>query len=229
MGVKKTRGDGDGYKAANRRKSRRGGKAPLSRKQAAAVKSLAKSVIHDTAEKMFVDTRSTITLSAVPSAINMSAISQGDTDNANRTGDKVQPDYLSVRYTIVGNTSSLNKWDGCRVIFFQWKQNVGDAGAPDPGDILADSDGWLSHYNKTRGGTFKILYDMRVAVTNAQANPDFVFKDEFTIPRKKLLPIEFNDGNTTGLNTLYMLPLVSSVDASRPSLEYEVRLGYTDI
>jgi len=152
----------------------------------------------------------------------------GTGDNANRIGDKISWNSLTIRGSIVG----ADDWNVVRIMLVQWKED--DQSDPITfGNVLEDTTRpWKSAYNHDYGFKFSVLYDRRFRVANNTAGQgnnlvNFMIRKK---PRGRFMArtIKYVGSTVYGRGKLFLMMVTDSTAGSHPSIDYYSRLSYTD-
>ncbi len=187
-----------------------------------------KTAINRRMEKKHVTTTASGTLvDATGDIIAVSGVAQATTAQTDilRVGDNICPYSLEARLNFRRN--SANGGDIIRVIFFKWKGDDGD-NAPTVADILGSTatvEHPLAHDSKA---LYVILSDHVLRLGNSDSSLNRVqYRKEF-YSKKLGEKISFDGGAVTGINQLYMLILGDRANPDDSSVDYNVRLYFTD-
>lgn len=213
------------YRRAQRyrkRRFRRRGRAPLTKRQVAAVSKIANRKISSRAEKKYYDRALTgQAYDWAGSIVSLTNIPQGDTD-VTRDGDQV---YLrSIRMSgdiVIGDTTNV-----ARLIIFQWYQDA----TPAYTDVLSSVyqgtvNAVNSPYHHDGRRQFRVLYDKRFVMDSDDGI--VLFDTGYLRPAKR--KINFNAGGTDGENEIFMLALSDSGAVSHPSFNFVCRTTFNDM
>ncbi len=221
---------GNETKTTNVRRRKRGGKAALSSKEAAAVRSIVDNKLAVQEELQYFDTQIDVTsgvdFSSVQT-IDLTDIQQGVAEEQ-RVGRIIQPKSLFLRYKI----KAVDATNDIRVIL--WRQDLNDAtiGAgltnileyANNGNV--DKDIYSPYKIGTKSVKFKILSDRNYALSLNTGDQNQV--EEMYFDLSKHPQVTFNEGFNTGANH-YQLSYVSDSGAvGHPTIKGWVRFRYTD-
>ena len=229
------------------RRNRRNGngkKKGLSRNQAKAVKQIIKSQIDTIAEEKYVDTvissGSADRNNWVPLAL-INGITQGDSDQAQRNGDRIRLKGLQFRYMITPGTDTMaGLSDGeniFRLIIFQWFRNT----TPTVSQVLQQASGTLGdvfsayHHDNMKAGLLSILLDRFHALSNRSSGSHTqpltaVHGKFFSNLKFQKKNIQFiAGGSAVDMGQIFVLCLSDSALTPNPQISYYSRVTYTDI
>lgn len=164
-------------------------------------------------------TASGTTITTAATLVNLTPISQGDTDT-NRNGDIVTFKSLFIRLSMTPNaTAGMNF---LRMIVVQDKASL--SAAPNIGAILEASTNYLSPISNDSGKRIKVILD-RTYTVDADGNGSQVDK----LYRKLNIRAEFDDAATIPqINSLYLV-LISDQVTNGPSVSYYSRVRFTSL
>lgn len=195
--------------------------APLNKRQKKQVKSLISKGKELNAYKV---TGSAVVFAATWTAVDLSAMPQGDGDSQ-RVGDDIRMKKLLLRFRVTHN--STNGGGALRIVVVQWRPNTLND-TFDSSKIFQTDDDVDSFPLWDNRHAYKILYDKSVATPNQVDNLKTILINKTLVGRKLgNKKISFNDGATTGSNKIHLLFIASN--ATNPdTLDYEARSIYTD-
>lgn len=198
----------------------------LTRKQRSQVKSVVNSAFKQRTETKYHNQLNVGSSPSYTGAISlMNDIAVG-TDDQTRVGDELYMKSISLNYNVtVSSTDSTNV---VRAIVFQWF----DDSTASLSSILQQT-GDLSavvspyHHDNMYGKKFKILYD-KVHLVNDASNPQSY--GSISITKIKRRKVHYTAGSSTPDNNRVYLAFISdSAAASHPSVNYYLRIRYTDM
>ncbi len=173
-------------------------------------------------ETKYVDTISSASLTTTPTVVYVSALAQG-TDVSNRVGDSIRIQGLSYAFTLYGNTASTGVTQ-VRVMLVRDLQNQG--ATPTTTDVITNLSAVAQpvYLQRTR---YNILYDESV----------LLFRETGPLVDMRKGSIAQNGhiryrGTTTAVTSaaegsLFLMAFSTAV-SNAPTLDYSVRLLYTD-
>lgn len=155
------------------------------------------------------------------SVFHLSALAEGDSDNA-RTGNSIMGKYLTVRYTCIKHASASAT--NVRMLIVRDNQQIADS-SPTIAQLLDTngSDYCLAPLNDDTVGRFQVLHDV-----SYQLDANRLFKtSKINLPIK--FHIRFNGNADTDIqrNGIYLL-VVTSEATNTPTFKFYSRLGFHD-
>lgn len=172
-----------------------------------------------TAEKKFFQvTGTSVAIDENGGVVNISDISQGDTD-ITRDGDQllVRSIELACSFVVADATNLM------RLLVVQWMPQ----GVPALSDVITSTGGplaCLAPYLHDTRYQFRVLYDKRVAVDTY--NPiKIIHKRLIRIPIRK---IQYVAGTNVGNNKIYAMFISDSAAVSHPTVNYQFKLNFSD-
>lgn len=154
---------------------------------------------------------------------HLSGLTQGDT-NETRTGNKIQPIYLSLRFTAEYDTVDAI----IRVIILQWRDTTG----PTASDVLhttGDEQIVNSPYLATSSSKYKILFDRNYHVDSV-GTPQISRKINLNLKSRKNVIRFSGSGVNDYLHNNLQILYCSNVDglATPPEMYFYSRVAYSD-
>lgn len=209
-----------------RRKSDKG-KKPLSLSQWKAVKRLTNRTLNSRLETKYhvqVNTASSPDWSGVDALMNDITVGTADTQ---RIGDEIDMKSVQLKYVVTrGDGTNV-----VRAILFQWF----DESTPTLADILRPASigsigGVVAHYHhdnlNAKPQKFQILYD-KTHLVNDVGYPTALGK--FSTSKFKHRRVQYSAASSNPVsNRLYLAFISDSAAAAHPSVNYSLRLRYTD-
>jgi len=152
----------------------------------------------------------------------VTGIVQGTAEDE-RIGDTIRVSALKMKgYIALGDTQ--NRF---RLIVLQWHPDSAFE-TPSVSKILTTSTTYAlgpnSLPNYFQRQKYKILYDKSVVLSADRPEAPFTCN----VYKKRMRPVQFNVGATTGKNHLYYLIISDSSAAVHPSISFDYQLHYTD-
>lgn len=171
-------------------------------------------------EMKHVITASASTPSNSGSIIHLTAVGQGDSDVANRSGNSIFVRNLFARLSFERNASATNTF--VRYIFFIDTQQVGDTN-PTVATVL-NSSSTLSALNTGTAGRFKILKDGMVSLSSSGQSA--IYKKIYLNMRHH---VRYNadSGSDQQKGAIYLL-VISDQATNTPTFTYNIKIGYHD-
>jgi len=159
--------------------------------------------------------------SAGTAVYDISAPTQGNTD-LQRNGDQIQLRSLEMFWKIIGGDAT----NTTRCIIFQWFTDSNYV-LPTLATVLLDTTivPWISPWNHDNRFDFKILYDSRINTTINGPNVGVKHKRIYKGFKDK---IQYIQGGQNGTNKIFMVFVSDSAIIPSPTLDYYVKLNYSD-
>lgn len=167
-----------------------------------------------------VETGAVVTSAQNSYSARLSAIPQGDGDNA-RTGNSIFARSLNIRGQVINNISGTPP-EYMRVMVVLDTQQIGDT-TPNLADVL-ENNGYNSHLLKSTVGRFKILFSSIYEV-NSTINISRTF--DINIPMRHHIRYNGTAGTDVQKGGLYIMA-ISSEATNGPTLRFDSRLSYHD-
>lgn len=221
--VKKNTEDGTITKVTNPRKRR--GKPALTKKQAAAVRAIAKKQDEIAKErKQFDDAANTNTLVNAGVFVQLTPVPQGSSA-VTRVGEEIDPNGLFIRGELAAGSGGAASQQ-TRLMVIQWYPNGADHVISLP-DLMTHATTPYSFRNRDFTRQYKVLWDFKGSLVSSTGNPDFSKYFDINIPGKQMRNISYNGSGTDGENQIWLVGYSSEVTTA-PVFKWTSRFVYTD-
>lgn len=154
---------------------------------------------------------------------SLSDMAVGDTD-ITRTGDRIDPRSLTVKFTMRGNTNARNSY---RVVLLRWHPDDASEAPTLAGIFESTTYLDISPYNWDDRSKFTILHDTRGQASDDKSSKDFLRNWTAKIYGKKLKKIQYDNTATSGVNNLYIVMWANEA-TNGPVISYYSRLAFKD-